>query len=399
MKKKVVLIVSISLVALIAIGFVGYRYLLPAQFASSDFMDDGEIFGERVGDLMMVQESHGLFSGKVEPEKNENIYYDPEKGAIKEVFVEEGDEIDEETPLFEYELNEDIDDERDQLQLQLDLAYLQINESEKKKQKLDKSIKNAVDDEEKEMLEEERAQLDFELRQLNLEAAQTKKQLDRLVPAEEEAIVMSKSSGIVQSINQDLVEGMQGEAMNSPFIQVVSTGSYLVKSQVNEFILDTLEVDMPVKITKKTGGDEEWVGVITDIGKIPVGSDQNDMGYDMYDSNPQSSNYPFTVRIDEHEGLEIGFHVNIEPVLHDEEGGTVVLFEEYVQFDDDGQAFVWVADENLLTAKRFVETGASDPENFTIEIVDGLTEDDIIVGPSPSLEEGREVMMYDDFLE
>ena len=55
-------------------------------------------------------------------------------------------------------------------------------------------------------------------------------------------------------------------------------------------------------------------------------------------------------------------------------------------------------DENNQTVKQIVEVGEVN-EFGLIEIISGLTMDDYVVYPDPSIKEGSEVQMFDDFIE
>ncbi|WP_368505021.1 efflux RND transporter periplasmic adaptor subunit [Alkalihalophilus sp. As8PL] len=401
MKKKTRLIVGISALGLVLAGGIGGGLYFTGDREVNAMLEEPWV--EQVGNMTFSEDfSASAFSGKIEPEKHEKIYYEPDKGTIEEVFVQEGELIEEGTELFVYEPLDDSTLELEQLKMQLDMSYLQINQSDKKKKKLEKSLKEAQDEEEKELIQEELDQLQFDLRMSNLEAGQLQKQIANLEEEAGSTAVVSKSKGIVQSVNQDVIDGASLEQSPGAFIQIVSTGSYLIKSQINEFLLDSIEVDQKVKITKKVGGEEEWIGTIMEVGKLPVGDDQNDQMMDYYgESNPQSSNYPFTVLIEDHEGLEIGFHVNVEPISEEvgnQAPNVVRVMHDFVVFDED-IPYVWLVNEEEEATKQVVETGAEFEEDYTIEIVSGVTLEDYLVYPDESVTEGKKVAIYHDSFE
>lgn len=279
------------------------------------------------------------------------------------------------------------------------MAYLQINQSQKKIDKLTKSIKNA-EKEEKEMLQEELDQANYDLKVINLETAQTQKRLDALKKTNEtnDNVVVSKTTGIVQSINADIADGAQNEAANAPFIQIITNGDYLIKSQINELLIGTLEEGSEVLVTAKNGQEGEWVGTVTEIGKLPVSSEEDSYGGYYEESNPQTSKYPFTVVLPEHEGLEIGYHVNVEPMMGDfeeEETDQVLLYQDTV-FEEDGLSYVWKVSEEMTWMKQEVEVGETNEEMYTVEILSGLTNDDYITFPDPAPTEGDEAVLFDE---
>lgn len=409
-KKKVGLIITLSVAGFLALVGAGVAlYLALGQDGASQGVDGwvDEPYAMSVADMTMGFDifSPYAYSGKIEPESSERIFYEADKGTIKEVFVQEGDKVEEGTPLFEYEPLDDHELELDQLKMQLEMSYMQINRTQKQKEKLEKQIKEAESKEEKEVYEEELEQINYDLRVSNLEAGQTQKQIDALSTDDEDYVVVSKNAGIIQKIDQDIIDGIQNEQMSQgPMIQIVSTDFLIIKSQVNEFLLDTLEAGSQVRIMKKNGDGEEWYGEITEVGSLPVGFEEdNGMMTDMYfdgGSNPQSSNYPFTVKIDEHEGLEIGFHVNIELFSEDEvtDSEYVQIFDWFVGYDEE-EPYVWKVDEENKVFKQVVVLGETNIETGLAEVLEGVSFEDYLVEPSYELEEGSEVLMHDDFFE
>ncbi|KPH72133.1 MULTISPECIES: efflux RND transporter periplasmic adaptor subunit [Bacillaceae] len=412
-KKKIWIWVSIGVVILLLSGGTGL-FLLQRSAIAAFGNEEFEPYGEKVELLMEMNEDMSLytaFSGKVEAEKMEKVFPDPEKGTVKEIFVSEGEEVKEGTKLFEYELTDDLTVEKDQKQVELEMAYVEINHLKKQKEQLEKSIKGAsnnvktsaeigeegVDD--KASLESELEQVNFDLRVNNLQAKQIQNELDALKKKVDSPIVVSKGSGVVQSINQDLIEGApygQEGGSPGPLITIVKTGAYLIKSEVNELLLDTIAVDDEVRITTKNGTDGEWIGRIVEIGKLPVGNDEENVDEYYEEGNPQTSKYPFTVLLEEHEGLEIGFHVNLEPVGAEGEsaGDTIVIPIDYIVQDEE-EPYVWAVDtETNETYKQVVEMNVMD-DGFFVEVPSGLTLEDYIVYPDPSVKEGKKVEIID----
>ncbi|AXI10734.1 efflux RND transporter periplasmic adaptor subunit [Oceanobacillus sp. 143] len=422
-KRKVWLGVGIGLAVLLIVGggFIFYNMnTANPVFGSEEF----PLYAENVSDFMGMEMDMGAFaafSGKVEAERMEKIYYDPAEGTIKEVFVSEGDAVEEGTTLFEYEPEEDLSIEKDQKQIELEMAYMDINRLQKQKERLEKQIKNAgataseVPEEEgeeisfadeKETLQQELDQVIFDLRMSNLQAGQVQKEIEAFKEEEKSPVVVSKGPGIVQTINQDLLAGApygEESGASGPLLTIVSTGAYLIKSEVNELLLDTIAVGDKVQVSTKKGIDGEWIGEITEIGKLPVGEGEGDMNQEMYyyeEGNPQTSKYPFTVLLNEHEGLEIGFHVNLAPITGNSESepstGAVMIPIDYIVQDEE-VPFVWAVNlETNETYKQEVEFAETD-DGYMVEILTGLTMDDSIVFPDPStsIEEGKKVEVLD----
>ena len=314
-------------------------------------------------------ESGQTFSGKVEPEKQQKVYIDSEKGSIKKTYVKEGDQVKKGDKLFEYE-GEDHSDEVEQANLQIEMTNLQINRLQKSITETEKKLKVA--------------------------GKQHQKELAGLTKNKGSNVITSKHDGIVQSVNQDIADGATGDQATGPYIQIVSTGKYLVKSQINELLMDTIKKGSKVRVTLKTGGEGEWKGKVTSIGKLPAGAGEGEESESFADEemNPQSSNYPFTILLDSHKGLEVGYHVNIEVMSDNADADTIKLPSDMV-IQDDGEPYVWKADENQKAVKQPVEIGETD-ENDMVEIKSGLTPEDYVIYPDPAVKEGKQVTVNAD---
>ncbi|TSB47988.1 efflux RND transporter periplasmic adaptor subunit [Alkalicoccobacillus porphyridii] len=400
MGKRALVISGIVLASLLVVGGGGYGiyHFTSDRMASAGF-NEGDIYPMQVADFSMGMDDYALqaFTGKVEAERQEKVFTDPAIGKIKETFVQEGDEIEEGTALFEYESEEveDLSLDIEQAQLDLDMYYLQINQTQKQIDKLTKQMKDA-EKEEKELLQEELDQFNYDLKVTNLETGQAQKRLEALKKSGEtnSNVVVSKTAGVVQSINMDIADGAQNEAANEPYIQIISNGDFLIKSQINELLLGSVEEGMELRVTAKNGQEGEWVGTVTEIGKLPVSDESSDYYYE--ESNPQTSKYPFTVVLTEHEGLEIGYHVNLEPFMSGEETASdQVLLMSDILFEEDGSMFVWKVSEEQTWMKQEVEIGEY-VDDFNVEILSGLTNEDFVAWPDPAPNEGDEVEYLED---
>lgn len=135
---------------------------------------------------------------------------------------------------------------------------------------------------------------------------------------------------------------------------------------------------------------------VTSIGKLPAGAGEGEESESFADEemNPQSSNYPFTILLDSHKGLEVGYHVNIEVMSDNADADTIKLPSDMV-IQDDGEPYVWKADENHKAVKQPVEIGETD-ENDMVEIKSGLTPEDYVIYPDPAVKEGKQVTVNAD---
>ncbi|MED4811579.1 efflux RND transporter periplasmic adaptor subunit [Bacillus atrophaeus] len=388
-KKKKWLIFSLIFAGVLVLAGVGFGAVYFFTHAKSVGGAE-EPYAQSVS-MFMGEEtaSANSFSGKVEPEKQQKVYIDSEKGSIKKTYVKEGDKVKKGDKLFEYD-TADNSDEVEQSNLDIEMANLQINRLEKTIADTEKKLKKA-DKEEKSQLEDELDQARFDLKTSNLELKQHQKELANLTKSKGSNVITSKHDGIVQTVNQDIADGASGDQASGPYIQIVSTGAYLVKSQVNELLMDTIKKGSKVKITLKTGGEGEWTGKITDIGKLPAGTEEDGQAesYGEEEMNPQSSNYPFTILLDSHKGLEVGYHVNIDGLGDDTNSDSVKLPSDMI-VQDDGEPYVWKTDEEQKAVKQTVEIGEPD-ENDMVEIKSGLTPEDYVIYPDLPIKEGEQV--------
>ncbi len=71
------------------------------------------------------------------------------------------------------------------------------------------------------------------------------------------------------------------------------------------------------------------------------------------------------------------------------------LEDYYIMQEDDGKAYVWMADKNNQLTKQEVTLGDYDEDEMKYEITDGLTEDDYITVPQDGIQEGAPVIYND----
>ena len=71
------------------------------------------------------------------------------------------------------------------------------------------------------------------------------------------------------------------------------------------------------------------------------------------------------------------------------------LEDYYIMQEDDGKAYVWMADSNNQLTKHEVTLGDYDEDEMKYEITDGLTQDDYITVPQDGIQEGAPVIYND----
>ena len=142
-----------------------------------------------------------------------------------------------------------------------------------------------------------------------------------------------------------------------------------------------------MKIVSRTDESQVWYGTVTLVDyESPSQGSQNDMyiGGTM-DPMSASSKYPFYVELDSSEGLLLGQHVYLElDSGEEEEASGLSVSAAFICYDEEGNAYVW-AEKNGKLEKRTVTVGEYNFMNDTIEVLDGLTEEDYIAFPDETV--------------
>ena len=135
-----------------------------------------------------------------------------------------------------------------------------------------------------------------------------------------------------------------------------------------------------------------WKGTITAIDTETTADNNSNGSVSYMDGSDSSSEgatkYPFYVTLDSTDGLILGQHVFIEPDYGQTEVKEGIWLDESYIVQDDGDPYVWAANDRNKLEKRKVELGEYDDTLFKYEIVSGLTEEDYITWPMTGLYEG-----------
>ena len=116
----------------------------------------------------------------------------------------------------------------------------------------------------------------------------------------------------------------------------------------------------------------------------PSQGNQQDMYYGMVtDEMTTASKYPFYVELDDAEGLMLGQHVYIQPEIGEGNVG-ISISDAFIAYDDEGNPFIWAESRGKLK-KQAVMLGEYDMMMGTVQILEGLTEEDFIAFPDPEL--------------
>ena len=332
------------------------------------------------------------YAGKVVSGETAEIKKAQDK-TVLEVFVEEGDMVEEGDRLFSYDM-EAMQLALDKLLIEKESLENTISSAESEIAELQQQKKTASSSQQLSYtLQIDARQADKREAEYNLALKQ--REVTAMEADMENTEITAPMAGRVMHVGgadgdeQDL--SGNGETTDA-FITIMDVSAYRVEGHINELNRGAITEGMPVLVRSRTDADQVWYGVIDRIDwENPVKSTQ---AYYM-DEMSSSSKYPFYVILDEPDGLMLGQHVYIEPDMGEESGAGLMLPAYYIS-DPDGSAWVWAASAGGKLEKRAVSLGAYDPEWDEYEILSGLDASDYIAFPMEDLSEGMTVVYYDE---
>ena len=140
-----------------------------------------------------------------------------------------------------------------------------------------------------------------------------------------------------------------------------------------------------LKISSRTDENQFWMGTVTLVDyENPTQQNNNNYYVMSTDEMTTSSKYPFYVELENTDGLILGQHVYLELAAGEGENSGVPVSISFLCYEEDGSAYVWAEDRGRLE-KRTVTLGEMNDMMGTVEILEGLTEDDYIAFPDPEL--------------
>lgn len=318
------------------------------------------------------------FAGMVVAENVTEIFKDEDK-AVHTLSVKEGQDVEEGQELFTYDT--------DQLQLELDRKNLELEQLkatiENYKQQISdleaEKDRASSGDKLEYTIQIQTTQLDLKEAELNLAAKET--EVAQAKALLENAAVVSPVTGRIQSISEN---GMDSYGNPTAYITIRQAGSYRVKGTIGELQRGALMEGSRVQILSRTD-DTVWQGTISLIDyENPQQGNQYDMYYGVQsDEMTSSSKYPFYVELESIEGLMLGQHVYIQPEQPEGSQGLSIS-DAFIAYDDEGNPYVWMESRGKLK-KQPVTLGEYDMMLGTVQILEGLTEDDFIAFPDPEL--------------
>ena len=321
------------------------------------------------------------FAGIVVSENVAQIRKDSDK-TVAELLVKEGDDVQEGDVLFSYDL--------DELQLQLDKKNLE-------KEQLIASIENykeqiaELEKQRNRVAEADKLQFTVQIQstQVDLKEAELNLKTKEAEIAQSETIlqnveVTSPVTGRIQSINES---GMDNYGNPTPYITIQQSGAYRVKGMLGELQRGGIMEGSRLRILSRTDEAVSWLGTVTLVDyENPSQGSQYDMYYGTStDEMTAASKYPFYVELEDTEGLILGQHVYLELYAEEGEKTGVSVSSAFICYNEDGTAYVWAESTRGKLEKRPVTLGEYNFMNDTMEVLEGLTEEDYIAFPDGEL--------------
>ncbi len=349
------------------------------------------------------------YAGVVAAGETAQVKRDQDK-TILETYVEEGDLVKAGDLLFAYDT--------EAMQLDLDKAYLE-------KEKLENTIAAAQDSIAE--LEKERnkandsdklrytLQIDsknVEIREAQYNITLQERDIATKEAALENAEVYAPIAGRVMSVDEtggnssyDVYGDQGGASSGVDYITITDVTRLRIQGVISEMNASALAEGMAMTIRSRLDKEQTWTGTLSLIDWENPVQNNNDGSMVMISTGSSSSDdgmttaskYPFYIELDDTEGLMLGQHVYIEPDKGegDEAPAGPMLPMYYIQYEEDGSAFVWAAGKNDKLEKRAVTLGVQDDMMGTCEIAEGLELTDYIAFPQEGMTEGQATEKYD----
>ena len=320
------------------------------------------------------------FPGMVVSEHVTEVHKDSDK-VIADVYVKEGDDVVEGQELFSYDM--------DQLQLSLDKQKLELEQLKATIDNYKSQIESLKKDEAKATgtaklqytIQIQSLQIDLKEAELNLEAkekavAQTEAMLVNVT-------VVAPVTGRITGVNEN---GYDNYGNPLAYITIQQAGSFRIKATLGELQRGGIMEGSRMKIVSRTDENQVWYGTVTMVDyESATQGNENDMYYGgVMDPMSSSTKYPFYVELESSEGLLLGQHVYLELDNGEEEAAGLSIGAVFVCYDENGNTYVW-AEKNGKLEVRPVTVGEYNYMMDTVEILEGLTEEDYIAFPDETV--------------
>lgn len=220
-----------------------------------------------------------------------------------------------------------------------------------------------------------------------------KKSLKKLNSQLKECVLNAPCSGVVTAVNVAVGDSYSA---GSTMIIIENTDSMKIVVGVNEKDILKLEEGMKASVTTDATADKVYEGEITRVVRV---KNQSTKKEDSADNSNATYSAEITLKDAD---LLVGMTAKARITLT-ERGEVLAIPYDLVRYDDDGTAYVLVADmkgeDKAKTVRRNVELGQE--VNYYIEVVGGeLKEGDMLVCDyMAELEDGQEISVFEQFMD
>ncbi len=390
MKKKIIILV----ILLCLVGAGVYMYLNGmfglTQESSSD--SDMEIYVSKLDSILGASSSYtpDTFMGVVEGQESTSINKSSER-ELDQTFVAVGDTVAVGTPLFSYK-KDSYNQEITQYGFEIEGYNLQLDDYNRQIEKLNtdlSKIKGQTDDDKtkREDINNEIASLNYNVKMTQNSIEQTNAKIAECNKKIAASTVTSTVEGIVTKVADDT----NPYTSDGSYITILASGEMRVKGTINEQNVWSINVDTPVTLRSRVDKSQTWTGTITSIDTESKVSD--DSSYSSSSDDTTSTKYPFYVTLDSSEGLMMGQHLYIEIGGGSQESSFdlsdgVYIYDYYLAYDQDGNPYVWTANNKNKLTKTTVTLGDYDENNMIYKVESGLSRDDYVAYPMEDYTEG-----------
>lgn len=373
MKKKIWIIISVTVLILLFIGVNVFRAMNKEQLT----VETTKLKTEEITGNVMIP-------GSLKFANQEYFYNDAEKGKVAEILVKEGDKVTKGTTIIRYE-NDQLYLEKEENLLAIESQDLKINQLKNQMNDLskkEKELKEEVGEKEaKKTINSEREQLKLEQKMADIEAKQLKFQKQTIEKKIQELAVKSEIDGTVLTVDEKSASAVSQTP--KPIVHIGDTGKLIIQGTISEY--DSLKVkeDQPVVVRSEVIPDKEWKGKVTYVSVIPSGGDEEAVG-GMGDAAVQ---YPIEITLDSNEiEARPGFRLVME--IETERKTVEALPAQAVK--QDGEEYYVYTVENGKAARKNIKIGVTSGK--FMEIKEGIEKKaKVILSPSDEIHDGMDV--------
>ncbi|WP_165998384.1 efflux RND transporter periplasmic adaptor subunit [Bacillus sp. Cs-700] len=317
--------------------------------------------------------------GEVKPKNQETYYIDSSIGTLKEILVDDGEEIEIGSPLYSYE-NPKLLDQLERAKLSKSRALIQLEQLNSQEDKLNEESNDYEGEFTPNAIGVDEESIKFDRRLANLDYKEAELEISSLHKEINELTIHSEMKGIVKIVGNDLSLGSPNSTV--PLVTVVSEGEYLVYGKLPEYDSPLVTPGMKVKIKAKAVPDKVYEGEIVSVSSLP---DNLSEGEDSSGNKESMYTYKAKFKTSPKE-MKSGYSVNIEVQIDRKDKQPIIPIES-IETDEKGEyIFLKKSEENI--EKTYIEAGVIN--GGYREVLNGLkVGDEILASVESDLESDK----------